>query len=65
MSDKINPKPVRVAVYIDGFNLYYGLKDMGWRKYFWLDVQAFATLLAKDRELALVKILHSRFAKKS
>ena len=35
----------RVAVYIDGFNLYYGLKSKrkGWRGskwpcYYWLDV---------------------------
>ena len=29
----------RVAVYIDGLNLYYGLKSKGWRRYYWLDVQ--------------------------
>ena len=29
----------RAAVYIDGLNLYYGLKDKGWRRYYWLDVQ--------------------------
>lgn len=27
----------RVTVYIDGFNLYYGLRDKNWRRYFWLD----------------------------
>ena len=29
----------RVAVYIDGLNLYYGMRDKGWRRYYWLDVQ--------------------------
>ena len=28
----------RVAVYIDGFNLYYGLKSKGWSRYYWLDL---------------------------
>ena len=29
----------RVAVYIDGLNLYYGMKSRGWRRYYWLDLQ--------------------------
>ena len=29
----------RVAVYIDGLNLYYGMRDKGWRRYYWLDLQ--------------------------
>ena len=29
----------RVAVYIDGLNLYYGMKSKGWRRYYWLDLQ--------------------------
>ena len=28
----------RVTVYIDGFNLYYGLRDKNWQRYYWLDV---------------------------
>ena len=35
----------RVVVYIDGFNLYYGLKSKGWKRYYWLDLDAFATQL--------------------
>lgn len=30
------------CVYVDGFNLYYGLKDMGWRQYYWLDIENLA-----------------------
>ena len=28
----------RVSVYVDGFNLYYGLKSKGWRRYYWLNL---------------------------
>tara|TARA_R110002049_G_scaffold291383_2_gene475301 strand:- start:10577 stop:11197 length:621 start_codon:yes stop_codon:yes gene_type:complete len=28
----------RVVSYIDGFNLYFGLKDKGWKRYYWLDL---------------------------
>lgn len=36
---------VRVAAYVDGFNLYFGLKAKHGRKYLWLDLQALATSL--------------------
>jgi uncharacterized LabA/DUF88 family protein len=29
----------RVVAYIDGFNLYFGLKSKGWQRYYWLDLQ--------------------------
>lgn len=29
----------RVMVYIDGFNLYYGMKSKKWQRYFWLDLR--------------------------
>ncbi|MGB6165858.1 MAG: NYN domain-containing protein [Pseudonocardiaceae bacterium] len=38
---------VRVAVYVDGFNLYFGLKAKYGRKYLWLDLQALATSLLR------------------
>jgi uncharacterized LabA/DUF88 family protein len=28
----------RVVAYIDGFNLYFGMKQKKWRRYYWLDV---------------------------
>jgi len=28
----------RAIVCIDGFNLYFGLCDKGWRRYLWLDL---------------------------
>jgi uncharacterized LabA/DUF88 family protein len=29
-----------VICYVDGFNLYHGLRSRGWRKYYWLDLWA-------------------------
>jgi uncharacterized LabA/DUF88 family protein len=29
----------RVIAYIDGYNLYYGLRSKGWKRYYWLNVQ--------------------------
>lgn len=28
----------RVHAYIDGYNLYHALKDLGWKKYYWLNI---------------------------
>lgn len=40
----------RVAVYIDGFNLHYGLLDKGWRRYFWLNVRRLAENLLQPHQ---------------
>lgn len=37
----------RVMTYIDGFNLYFGLKAAGFKRYFWLDVAALSRNLLK------------------
>jgi len=37
----------RVITYIDGFNLYFGLKSQGWERFLWLDVQALSRNLLK------------------
>ena len=37
----------RVISYIDGFNLYFGLKDKGWKRYYWLDLAALSGALLK------------------
>ncbi|HEU5474437.1 MAG TPA: NYN domain-containing protein [Actinophytocola sp.] len=43
---------VRVAAYVDGFNLYFGLKARYGRRHLWLDLQALATsLLRADQSL--------------
>ena len=51
----------RVAVYIDGFNLYYGLRSKGWRRYYWLDLRQMAkSLLRSGQELVMVRYFTTR-----
>ena len=51
----------RVAVYIDGFNLYYGVRSKGWKRYYWLDVSQLASnLLQAEQTLVGVKYFTSR-----
>lgn len=51
----------RVVAYIDGFNLYFGLRSKGWRRYYWLDVQKLAAnLLSKGQELVAAKYFTAR-----
>jgi uncharacterized LabA/DUF88 family protein len=48
---------VRVGVYIDGFNLYHGLKQKHGRKYLWLDLQTLAGGLLKPGQI-LTKVVY-------
>ena len=51
----------RVAVYIDGFNLYYGMRSKNWRRYYWLDLNRLAErLLRPGQTLASVKYFTAR-----
>ena len=51
----------RVAFYMDGFNLYYGLRSRGWRRYFWLDLRVLAkNLLQPNQRLAFVRYFTAR-----
>lgn len=51
----------QVISYIDGFNLYYGLKDSDWRRYLWLDLVALSrTLILPDQHLVKTKYFTSR-----
>jgi len=46
----------RVVAYIDGFNLYYGLREKYGHKYMWLDMRKLVSnLLKPDQKLAKVK----------
>jgi uncharacterized LabA/DUF88 family protein len=40
----------RVIAYIDGFNLYFGLRSKGWKKFYWLDLHELATSLIKPSQ---------------
>ncbi len=51
----------RVGVYIDGLNLYYALKRLGWKRYYWLDVVALGKgLLRSNQVLAQTKYFTAR-----
>ena len=53
---EIATQPIRVITYIDGFNLYFGLKTKGYRRYYWLDVERMAeNLLRPGQQLLAVK----------
>ena len=54
----------RVAVYVDGFNLYFGLKAKHGRRYLWLDLQALAeSLLRPGQTLERVMYFTARVRK--
>ncbi len=38
----------RVITYVDGFNLYFGLKSKKWQKYYWLNLVRLANRLLKQ-----------------
>ena len=46
----------RVAVYIDGFNLFYGMRSKRWKRFYWLDVfQLAKNLLLTGQQLSIVR----------
>lgn len=54
-------KKERVMVYIDGFNLYFGIIDAGFEKYKWLNLKSLSNnLLKPDQELCEIKYFTSR-----
>jgi len=51
----------RTITYIDGFNLYFGLKSKGYRRYYWLNIQELSqNLLKNDQRLEYTKYFTSR-----
>ena len=53
----------RVISYIDGFNLYFGLKGKGWTRYYWLNIKKLSeNLLEKDQQLLLTKYFTARIS---
>ena len=51
----------KVVAYIDGFNLYFGMKSKNWQKYYWLDLYLMVeSLLKPDQKLIGVKYFTSR-----
>lgn len=53
----------RVIAYIDGFNLYFGLKASRWRRYYWLDVVALSrSLMLPNQTLLAVKYFTAKIS---
>lgn len=52
---------IRVTAYIDGFNLYFGLRSKKWRKYYWLDlIKLVQSLLKPGQELVKTRYFTTR-----
>jgi len=55
------PSSERVIAYIDGFNLYFGLRARGWRHFYWLNLLDLArNLLRPHQTLIEAKYFTSR-----
>jgi len=55
------PEKERVIAYIDGFNLYFGIKEAKFEKFKWLDVKAMISkLLNENQTLVEIKYFTSR-----
>ena len=68
-SDELEPFPMtidgkqRVMVYVDGMNLYHGVRSTGVPRYLWLDVRALSlSLLQPNQVLSGVKYFTSLFS---
>lgn len=56
-----SPQSVRVVAYVDGFNLYFGIRDSGLKRCLWLDLPQLASnLLKPGQALSATKYFTSR-----
>ncbi len=53
----------RVGCYVDGFNLYFGLRDSGYRRFMWLDVSKLARhIVLPSQVVAYTKYFTARIS---
>jgi len=53
----------RVITYVDGFNLYFGLRDSGFKRFYWLNVKLLAQNLMKPyQKLVYTKYFTARIS---
>lgn len=51
----------RVIAYVDGFNLYFGMKSKGWKRFYWLDIpELVRKILKPNQQLLETKYFTSR-----
>ena len=43
----------RVIAYVDGYNLYYGLREKGWKRFYWLNIQEMVKHLLKPGQILI------------
>jgi hypothetical protein len=56
--------PERIAAFVDGFNVYYGLRDKGFQRFYRLDYRALVETFVRATEtLVYVKYFTSRVTK--
>jgi len=61
VASQAGKKRERVIVYIDGFNLYFGLRERKWYRYMWLDLKQLShRLLKTNQKVILTKYFTSR-----
>jgi uncharacterized LabA/DUF88 family protein len=41
----------RVVAYVDGYNLYFGLREKGWKRFYWLNIQSIVQNLLKPNQI--------------
>ncbi len=59
----LDKESLRVIAYIDGFNLYYGLKDSRYYRFYWLNIQDMILKLLRDyQKLVLTKYFTARIS---
>jgi uncharacterized LabA/DUF88 family protein len=63
--NQVQPKPAnlheRVVAYIDGFNLYHGMKEANYARFYWLNLSAMCRALLKPHQaLSATKYFTSR-----
>ncbi len=53
----------RIIGYVDGFNLYFGLRDSGYQRFYWLNIRAIIeNLLQSHQRLVLAKYFTARIS---
>lgn len=63
MSSENLIRPQRVIIYIDGFNLYFGLREKRWKNFYWLNILKLSEkILNSAQRLIAVKYFTSRIS---
>jgi uncharacterized LabA/DUF88 family protein len=53
----------KVIAYVDGFNLYFGLRDANFKRFYWLNIKAMAqNLLKGNQQLVVTKYFTTRIS---